>query len=197
MGLFREASLLIVLTNACSSKTSPQLEILRSTTANKIQAAANPDPGTIEASMQFFPPWLSSSPPIQSGSFEADESSWRKVVIEILRIFSQAGPKGKEALWTALEYESLPTRLIFGQLVIEFYSREGESFRREIEPRLSRWVELGLISKDNESRYVALAAIANLNLREHKNTVRKVAETDEDPIVRERARRVLTGTFLY
>jgi hypothetical protein len=190
--LIEQAALLVALTKPCAPRSSPDLEGLQSRFFKNLQERSNPAPDEdpIYVMAFLYDPWIATRPAIDD-RFEASESTWVEVVNEITLTFSRAGTAGSTILWDDLKYEALPTRLVLGHRAVLML--EGSPLESEARARLDKWVALGLKARDRESRYAAVSLIGNLKFKGHEDSLRNLAESDEEPIVRGKARRILTA----
>jgi hypothetical protein len=185
--LVRQGALLATFEDVCPTQQSRELQALRSRFQATLKETTGAIP-TVKIQIDIFVPWLAESAP-PTGPFEAEESSWSKLVMGLLKQFDGAGPEGPLFIWRQLRNEPLASRLILGQW-IAFYCEAGDKSCAETLKELASLVHLGLTSPDPQERKAAVSATGQFCLGEW-TMMRRLAEHDEDGAVRRQARNAL------
>ncbi len=186
--LLKEAALLNILENTCSTNASASDEfvVLKSNFSDDLQREIDVVQGkTKEITFTTFFAWDRGDLP--EGPFAANRDSWSHVVLGIRNLFETAGPSGLDVLWNQLDYAPLQSRIIFGYEVLYGKSEAPTEWER----RLSSWARVGLVSPQPEDRVAAIAAVGQFRFDEHLPIVKKLAESDQDWRVRQKAMNVL------
>jgi hypothetical protein len=185
------AALLVLLDKGCPGQSSPQLEDLRANFEKNLASDIGGYWEDLELKSSFYEPWREIRPTVvTAGPFDARDPTWRHMTFDILNVFSKRSRVATGVMWHRLEDEDLPARLIFGQFIL--YLEKDAPISKDSKSAFDSLVELGLSSTaDLESKVAAVAAVANLKLRNHEQELQRLADTDANPTVRAWARSAL------
>jgi hypothetical protein len=193
--LVSTAALLVLLDQACPGQSPAELEDLKSNFKKRLETDTAEYNEGISISSSFYHPWQELHPSIATaGPFQAKDLSWRQVTFAVFNVFFKRSPVTTAVMWRSLDEEGLPAKLIFGQFIL--YFAKDAPLDRDARSHFDTWVELGLAPvADPESKFAAIASVANLDLKNHKESLQRVANSDTDPILRHYAGSALTYTF--
>lgn len=198
--IFRQAALIVILNSVCPQHQSPVLKgwqedihrCVGGRTQNSRQGPESPIVDIVVCTNVFVSqPWpesYSMSRPPRLASRE----SWRLVVFGLYSLFQPCSSCGDAPfMWGAMVTEPLWSRIVLAHVVALPSQGSPASDKKDVKRQLREWIKLALASTDSDSKIVALKAILNLQLGEHRQDVQSLALRDPDPFVRREADEVL------